>query len=163
MVTQWFERARFEDHGRAPGKPGVLLGLLGNELRSRVPAPPAPVTPSPTPPSAVTYRLDIVEISREEFQRLANGNNCPYPERQNVYLDSPRNLILGYDWDANDDFVHYHSIATACPVIALNPDDQRIFRLRILSDGTGAPITTVGNSQGRLPHGTYLKFIIRKQ
>ena len=29
MLTQWFERARFEDHGSK----GVLLGLLGNEVR----------------------------------------------------------------------------------------------------------------------------------
>jgi hypothetical protein len=29
-VVQWFERARFEDHG----SDGVLLGLLGNELVS---------------------------------------------------------------------------------------------------------------------------------
>lgn len=31
VLTQWFERARFEDHGRK----GVLLGLLGNEVRGR--------------------------------------------------------------------------------------------------------------------------------
>ena len=36
--TQWFERARFEDHGRA----GVLLGLLGVETL-RTPAPGKPV------------------------------------------------------------------------------------------------------------------------
>ena len=35
VMTQWFERARFEDHGTSPGKPGILLGLLGNELRGR--------------------------------------------------------------------------------------------------------------------------------
>ena len=29
VLTQWFERARFEDHGAK----GVLLGLLGNEVR----------------------------------------------------------------------------------------------------------------------------------
>jgi hypothetical protein len=36
-LTQWFERARFEDHGAR----GVLLGLLGNETRkaSAAPAP----------------------------------------------------------------------------------------------------------------------------
>ena len=55
VLTQWFERARFEDHG---GK-GVLLGLLGNETRGpsapaeRAPAPqpPAPQPPAPQPPS----------------------------------------------------------------------------------------------------------------
>lgn len=38
VLTQWFERARFEDHGTR----GVLLGLLGNEIR-------APLAPTPTP------------------------------------------------------------------------------------------------------------------
>jgi hypothetical protein len=45
VLTQWFERARFEDHG--PN--GVLLGLLGNEVRQ--PGPPPVPAPSP-PPSA---------------------------------------------------------------------------------------------------------------
>jgi hypothetical protein len=35
VMTRWFERACFEDHGTGPGKPGILLGLLGNELRGR--------------------------------------------------------------------------------------------------------------------------------
>ncbi len=37
VLTQWFERARFEDHGQK----GVLLGLLGNEARQRAPGAPA--------------------------------------------------------------------------------------------------------------------------
>jgi|GEM_PF-1288470 len=44
VLTQWYERARFEDHGAK----GVLLGLLGNEVRAgatlvipNYPAPPA--------------------------------------------------------------------------------------------------------------------------
>lgn len=38
VLTQWFERARFEDHGAR----GVLLGLLGNEVRGAT-TPPPPV------------------------------------------------------------------------------------------------------------------------
>jgi hypothetical protein len=49
VLTQWFERARFEDHGSK----GVLLGLLGNEVRAGGPAPspsPSPsASPSPSP------------------------------------------------------------------------------------------------------------------
>lgn len=45
VLTQWFERARFEDHGAK----GVLLGLLGNEVRPNINPgtvpPPAPATP----------------------------------------------------------------------------------------------------------------------
>lgn len=45
VLTQWFERARFEDHGAQ----GVLLGLLGNET-TRATTPPTPAPPTPTPP-----------------------------------------------------------------------------------------------------------------
>ena len=37
VLTQWFERARFEDHGAR----GVLLGLLGAEIRQQPPQTPA--------------------------------------------------------------------------------------------------------------------------
>lgn len=47
VLTQWFERARFEDHGAS----GVLLGLLGNELRAGAPVPPAPAPSAPPAPS----------------------------------------------------------------------------------------------------------------
>lgn len=52
VMTQWFERARFEDHGPQ----GVLLGLLGNELRATPTPTPPPVqpTPMPTVPSTPT-------------------------------------------------------------------------------------------------------------
>jgi hypothetical protein len=40
VLTQWFERARFEDHGAQ----GVLLGLLGSELS---PLPKGPQVPQP--------------------------------------------------------------------------------------------------------------------
>lgn len=44
VLTQWFERARFEDHGAK----GVLLGLLGNEVRANAGPSPSP-SPSPSP------------------------------------------------------------------------------------------------------------------
>ncbi len=34
VLTQWFERARFEYHPNNPDPYKVLLGLLGNEIRS---------------------------------------------------------------------------------------------------------------------------------
>lgn len=55
VLTQWFERARFEYHPNNPDPYKVLLGLLGNEVRglTGTPATPAPTTePKPTlPPS----------------------------------------------------------------------------------------------------------------
>lgn len=67
VLTQWYERARFEDHGVK----GVLLGLLGNEVRAGmggtlpgnpIPAPqptPAPAPPAnPVPPSFNNCQVD---------------------------------------------------------------------------------------------------------
>ncbi len=45
VITQWFERARFEYHLNNPRQSRVLLGLLGNETRT----PPPPGAPLPTP------------------------------------------------------------------------------------------------------------------
>jgi glucose/arabinose dehydrogenase len=56
--VQWFERARFEDHGPL----GVMLGLLGRELveGTTEPAPvPTPGTPQLPPPDEVSARLRV--------------------------------------------------------------------------------------------------------
>ncbi|HSH82544.1 MAG TPA: glutaminyl-peptide cyclotransferase, partial [Herpetosiphonaceae bacterium] len=67
VLTQWFERARFEYHPNTPdpGAPGtkVLLGLLGTEVRAGTatpPPPPGPATPTPTTapaPGRSTYQV----------------------------------------------------------------------------------------------------------
>ncbi len=49
IVTQWFERARFEWHPTNPARSRVLLGLLGREARGATPTPAlggAPAAPS---------------------------------------------------------------------------------------------------------------------
>jgi len=49
-TVQWFERARFELHPENQPPYNVLLGLLGNEVRSaNGPPPPPPPTPQPVP------------------------------------------------------------------------------------------------------------------
>ena len=53
VITQWFERARFEYHLSNPPEFRVLLGLLGNETRT---PPPAAGTPLP-PPGPAPARL----------------------------------------------------------------------------------------------------------
>ena len=68
VLTQWFERARFEFHPNNPAPYTVLLGLLGNELA------PAGI---PSAPPSFENRLDPVltllsyynGINRREFQR----------------------------------------------------------------------------------------------
>ena len=53
VLTQWFERARFEYHPNNPDPFKVLLGLLGDEVRSGSGTPPPP-GPPPTPTAQPT-------------------------------------------------------------------------------------------------------------
>lgn len=71
VLTQWFERGRFEDHGTK----GILLGLLGNELlRNPAPAPPAPAPPAPAPaPSACDGIPPPVSATIQPSNCLRNG------------------------------------------------------------------------------------------
>lgn len=71
VVTQWFERARFEDHGST----GVLLGLLGNEITAarRGEAPFQPVvereqpsaTSRPIDPDLHTYARRLFDVTNQ--------------------------------------------------------------------------------------------------
>ncbi|MBA3946517.1 MAG: hypothetical protein H0X37_18370 [Herpetosiphonaceae bacterium] len=51
VVTQWFERARFEFHIDKPVQYRVLLGLLGNETRNPQAPPPSPLPPPEPAPN----------------------------------------------------------------------------------------------------------------
>jgi glutamine cyclotransferase len=63
VLTQWFERARFEYHPKNPEPFTVLLGLLGTEVRAGTatrPPSPGPMTPTPTTapvPEHSTYQV----------------------------------------------------------------------------------------------------------
>jgi hypothetical protein len=100
VLTQWFERARFEDHGAK----GVLLGLLGNEvLHGNKPnftpppisnPPPAnyachPSYPSvcipPPPPKLeckdIPYRnFPVIGVDPQQFDPDRNGIGCEEAE-----------------------------------------------------------------------------------
>ncbi len=54
VLTQWFERARFEWHPGNPDQFKVLLGLLGKEVRGGNPSIPPPPAPPPVTPVAPT-------------------------------------------------------------------------------------------------------------
>jgi hypothetical protein len=97
VLTQWFERARFEDHGDK----GVLLGLLGNEVRANAapsapepspePSPSPSPAPGPLPPSYNACREDpnadrapnspvrMTVNKRSEVVRLVNVTDSPAP------------------------------------------------------------------------------------
>jgi len=66
VLTQWFERARFEDHGSK----GVLLGLLGNEVTGERSAE-GPFLPVAAPPSPLDgYRQTLFELTNQERAAL---------------------------------------------------------------------------------------------
>ncbi len=59
VLTQWFERARFEWHPNNPDEYKVLLGLLGNEMRSANPGNNLPAPPSPGPSASSIFGVEI--------------------------------------------------------------------------------------------------------
>lgn len=80
VLMQWFERARFEWHPNNPPQYQVLLGLLGNELRS-APVPPAPPTP---PATAIT----VIGPKSADFVRSPfrlQGSISHYPVDGQLY------------------------------------------------------------------------------
>ena len=65
VLTQWFERARFEFHPGNPSETRVLLGLLGNETSSASPPAPAPAPGTPPPAGACGGILPPVDATIE--------------------------------------------------------------------------------------------------
>lgn len=60
VTTQWFERARFENHPENQPPYNVLLGLLGNEIRANtVVKPPTENPPTENPPAKVEACKDV--------------------------------------------------------------------------------------------------------
>lgn len=63
VLTQWFERARFEFHPANPRESKVLLGLLGNETHDTLPPPGGPCT-GIDPPSGATIVPNCVKAGK---------------------------------------------------------------------------------------------------
>ena len=70
VLTQWFERARFEYHPGNPREFKVLLGLLGNEVVGPGAAPP----PAPAPPPAGQFNPNSFTL---ELQEVSGGLDRP--------------------------------------------------------------------------------------
>jgi hypothetical protein len=87
VLTQWFERARFEWHPGNPDAYKVLLGLLGREVRdaspsippTTVPPPVTPIAPtvSPAPATAVPGGLPPSYNNCQADPNAANAPNYP--------------------------------------------------------------------------------------
>jgi hypothetical protein len=76
VLTQWFERARFEWHPNKPVQFRVLLGLLGNEISLRIP----PVTREFRSSSGRT----IIQYYTYHSSTCGTGSNCNFRGRLQV-------------------------------------------------------------------------------
>jgi len=99
VLTQWFERARFEDHGSEPGRPGVLLGLLANELRA-VPAPapapaPTPASPCPELPPSRNGEIRPSPCLPIGAQMAIDVRGFAPDEEVAFWLTAPNNQVFG--------------------------------------------------------------------
>jgi hypothetical protein len=95
VITQWFERARFEWHPDKPDQYKVLLGLLGRELRPNTPVIFPPALPnSPNPPifgvevnrstvGAVAGRIGEARFSWVRYNAIRWSEVEPQPGERN--------------------------------------------------------------------------------
>lgn len=133
VLTQWFERARFEYHSTNPDPFKVLLGLLGTEWRSAPPAPQQSITiTSPAPGATV-------------------GNPFTVTGTTTIV---PNGSILGYGvYDANSNLIGQGTFGVVptssgsqfSATISFNPPPNAApISLMIIEPGTGGrpPIAT---------------------
>ncbi len=104
VLTQWFERARFEWHPNEPDEFKVLLGLLGREVASASPPPVAP-PPAPTPTPAPAPANTVTLLSHSSYTsstgsywivgevRNDTASNVQYAKVVASYYDASNNLI----------------------------------------------------------------------
>jgi len=93
VLTQWFERARFEWHPNNPAQFRVLLGLLGTELRG-IPAPPRTgnvVFAPPTPDGSGNFESTGEYVAEDRFTLTVTGRS---PEAIIAYTNELRVITL---------------------------------------------------------------------
>jgi hypothetical protein len=92
--VQWFERARFELHPNNQPPFDVLLGLLGNEIRTTpapAPAPPTPACPS-LPPATNGTLSSTCFFGGEAFE--ARGTGLRPQETVGIYVTTPTQEVI---------------------------------------------------------------------
>lgn len=103
VLTQWFERARFEWHPDQPDAFKVLLGLLGTELRANLPA--------PAPPSVFGVEISAGRTVEQAARAAAAGASW---SRYNAVLWSSVEAAPGQrDWARLKGFEAEITAATA--------------------------------------------------
>ena len=103
VMTQWFERARFEWHPNNPDEFKVLLGLLGKEVRDGgqpAPAPepapaPAPEDPCADVPEPVSARVRPAKCGTEGTVFFMDVFGFKANEQVGFWLTAPNGAVVG--------------------------------------------------------------------
>jgi hypothetical protein len=122
------------------------------------PPPPSPQPPSPQPPpiAAAAYRVDVVNISLEQFKALPG---CESPGAgNNVCIVGPGGVSLNLYND--NEKATYGPIPT--DVRQLYVRENNLTRVTIVADPSGLPINTVGNNEIVPEIGQYYKIVVKK-
>lgn len=160
----------FGPNARRPGTRltvGELLDQVDRGLNpTAVPVTPTQIDLSPTPtsiffasptpeppPNAVTYRVDVQEISLDELVQLASGANLT---GINTYVAGPGGL-------------HMQIVNMGIGRIDEFDSDVRLIKLgsgqveiRVVDDGSGLPIMVTGNNTVSPQAGTYYKITVSR-
>ncbi len=133
VLTQWFERARFEFHLDKPVEFRVLLGLLGTETRQPGPVP----TPGPTPPPQTDPHPECAGVAGPE-QAIAVPNCAKPGETVTV---SGLGFVAGESVD-----------------LTLTTPDQPVVGRRLTADQFGVVTVRLNESAGFAP-GEYVALL----
>ncbi|GAC1636684.1 MAG: hypothetical protein NVS4B8_00420 [Herpetosiphon sp.] len=85
VMTQWFERARLEDHG---SQGGILLGLLGREVL-------APSSPCPIVPQSRDSKLRQGTCIKRGSELTIDIDHFAPDEQISMWLTAPDNRVFG--------------------------------------------------------------------
>ncbi len=150
VLTQWFERARFEWHPNNPDPYKVLLGLLGNEIRAhaQTPGPSPEPSPSPSPSPSPAPQPPAKVVLEGSGQRVTD--HFVLPARVNRVIaqhTGRRNFIVwAYAPDGNRRLVA-NEIGTATSMTPLEGTGS--WFLEVNADGEWTiTIEPIGNDPG---------------
>ena len=87
VLTQWFERARFEWHPGNPDQFKVLLGLLGKEVRGGNPGLPPTSAPPPVTPGIPTATATVIPTVTPVAPQPTIAPAPPPPSYNNCQAD----------------------------------------------------------------------------
>ncbi len=172
VLTQWFERARFEYHPQLPAPFTVLLGLLGNEVHAAQAAAPVPFYESRNVAPERFLISYYNAINRHEYQRAYNywesPNSLP-PFAQfaagyattafveltvgaasgqgaagSVFADIPTVLVVHHTDASREVFFGCYTVRHTNPGIDPNPDATlwRVYSAKIQAAPAGATAAT---------------------